>query len=148
MSLKTIIILTILQIFSFRILDNVMLTPVIPIIIIYHSFLQKNSFFSYIVIFIFGIINDLVQGSSLGLTSCSLLCISYILNYYRHIFVKREFLVLYLYFIPIVAIFQIIQIILLGNFTLDIWSNILLQSLVTIFSYPAIHCLLSIRKKE
>ncbi|MAJ86085.1 MAG: hypothetical protein CL687_03870 [Candidatus Pelagibacter sp.] len=111
----------------------------LQIIIIYYWMLKSPSILGNGHIFLAGIINDVVMGFPLGLSSMSYLAVSFVASYIRNVTVNISLFTDWFTFILAIFFSNIILMTLIYNFTslkLE-YSDIFYNSFFTFLFYPA-----------
>ena len=107
-------------------------------VVIYYWILRKPQFIGYGFIFFAGIINDVVVGLPMGISSLTYLVVASFATYVRTVTVRVSLAADWITFIPTILVanlFYIIVIYLFGEILID-YLGLLFNSIFTIALYP------------
>ena len=146
----TILFLIIMMVlpYQFKIIDNSM--PFLSLIGVYYWSVFKKDLLSISAIFVLGIIQDIILGSPLGLTSLLLIIAQQFIFFQGRNFLERRFLFNFFIFILMIISFGFlswgISSLYVSAF-LGYWE-VILQILLTIAFYPIIILILNLATKR
>jgi rod shape-determining protein MreD len=135
------LLLSILPMGAFRFGDISVVFPAIEIIIIFFFSVYKPDILPLWLLFVYGIILDLIYGLPVGISIIPLITLSYLVRNQRQIFFRKDFTIVFLGFaIACLLYLGVKYFIFSWYFSYFInFSLVIIQGIATIFLYPITH---------
>tara|TARA_Y100000741_G_C18175053_1_gene526942 strand:+ start:127 stop:633 length:507 start_codon:yes stop_codon:yes gene_type:complete len=131
--------ISVLNEFDFNYLDIEYFSFNFPFILIFYFTLKENLHFDYFLVFIAGIINDVVTGFPLGISSLSYVLICLFASYLRNITIRPNLIKDWFYFLFVISLINSINYSVLFfffSFELDIMFYVINNLFTFLFYIP------------
>ena len=117
-------------------------TPLYCLIIVYYWYLLFPATLPLVLLFVFGVLQDVLLGTPIGLSSISLILFQLFVDYYKKFLVKKSFNIVWLGFVLCSLYAILLQTLIIWIFLSSSWAQVfslLQQWYFSCLLYPAMH---------